>query len=441
MDSKRYIYKLNNGIRLLIVPQKTKLVNITINILLGQRHESKKEMELTHYIEHLMGRFTSEKYKDMNYISTELTKRGAITNASVDEYNTKFYIKGLYDDAEFYIDLLSNTIKDFHINNKILVQEKNAVIQELRNIISHSEYMFYYKIYEYISPKYAYIEDYKKHIKFIKNYDVNKLKDFIKEHINLDNIVIETSCPLDKLDDIRKLLKKYFNFEKPNTKFNIEYPNENFKNNGLKILYIKKKKKDDNVILSLQLYDNIKKHSNKHISLTFLNYICFNFNTGIFYKILREKLGLIYNISLQINIDNCNHKMSNITINTSVFKKNITILIKNILDILHNINITDDDINMAKNNLKIKFEFMKFISLDTKTEYYGEYMIFNKDIIPYDVIHKKYLDIDNKEIIKNINYFKKKLIKDVLIFYFSNNNLNKLIDKELNNSNIKYLSL
>lgn len=441
MDTKKYIYKLDNGIRLLIVPQKTKLVSISVNILLGQKHEKKNEMELTHYIEHLIGRFTSEKYKDMDYISKELTRRGAITNASVNDYLTKFYIKGMQNDTEFYIDLLSNCIKDFYINDKILVQEKHAVMQELRNIISDSEYNFNYNIIKYISPKYAYLEDYKQHIKFIKNYDVNKLKKYIKEHIDLKKIVVETSCPIDKLDITIKLLKKYFNFKKSYTKYDIKYPNENFKNNGLKILYIKKKKKDDNVLVSLKLYDNIKNYSNKHISLIYFKYICFNFNTGIFYKILREKLGLVYNISMSLNIDKINNKMSNLNIDTSIDMKNIGILIKNIIDIIKNIEIKDEDIKIAKRSLDIKFEFMKFVGLDTKTKYYGDFLIFNNDIIDYHKLRNKYLNMTNKDILKNIYYFKNKLLNDALIFYFSNNNLNNMINKELNNNNIKYIKL
>ena len=181
-NANKQIVKLRNGLRILVVPMPTDLTDVSMCILLGQNHEKPHEMELTHYMEHLMGRFTSKKYNNHKEISKELNKRGAITNASVDEYETKFWIQGFYKDVEFFIDLLSNTLKHFEIDKGLAKKEKNAVIQELRNYISDTNYTFEMKIWKYMYSKYAYQYDHQKHINNIRKFCIQDMYKFIKSH-------------------------------------------------------------------------------------------------------------------------------------------------------------------------------------------------------------------------------------------------------------------
>ena len=102
------IIKLKNGITVLIIPLNTMLTDVSINILLGSKNEKKSQMEIIHYIEHLIARFTSKKYNDYKFINKELHKRAAISNASVSDYETRFFIRGFYRDVEFFLDLFWN---------------------------------------------------------------------------------------------------------------------------------------------------------------------------------------------------------------------------------------------------------------------------------------------------------------------------------------------
>ena len=120
MDINIKRLKLKNGIRVIIVPLKTKLTYISTNFLLGRNQEKKDEVGLTHYCEHLLARLTSQKYKDVNYISDEIFKRGGLHNATVSDYEMEIYISGLFVDLEFYMDILSNTISKFYIENYLI---------------------------------------------------------------------------------------------------------------------------------------------------------------------------------------------------------------------------------------------------------------------------------------------------------------------------------
>ena len=104
MDANVKRIKLNNGIKAIIIPlkNKTNMCHVSASFFLGFNHENKKNGEISHYYEHLLGRLTSEKYKNNNYIYNEIARRGAYTNAYINKYETTIFINGLHSDIDFF---------------------------------------------------------------------------------------------------------------------------------------------------------------------------------------------------------------------------------------------------------------------------------------------------------------------------------------------------
>jgi len=336
MDTNIKKYALKNGIKVIIVPLKTKMTYISLSMLLGSYHERKGEGNLTHYYEHLLARLSSDKYKDYKYIGNEITKRGGNKNAYVNNYELFVYIKGFYEDFEFYIDVISNSIKKFYIDPKIANTEKGAVIQELRNIISRENYDFDFLIFKYLYPKHYHLEDFKRDINYIKKYNIKLIRKFIRNKILTNNIVINAACPRHKIKKTIQIINKYFGAIKKSKKQSINYPVLSVNNNKLKIVQIKNKKQDDNTIINIYTYMNIKFLSKEHLIQGLLQKILFNFELGVFYRELRESLGIIYNIHLYNNINVRNSKESYYNIVTKCSLKNVPTVINKIFDILHN---------------------------------------------------------------------------------------------------------
>lgn len=442
-NNKKVVKTLKNGIRVLIIPLNTKLTNVSVSILLGRNHEKYKERELTHYMEHLMARFTSDKYKDVKFIKKELDNRGAFTNAYVSNYETNFYIYGQYSDIEFFIDLLSNNLKDIYIDKSLFLQEKNAVIQELQSNMSHYEYNLDKKIYSYMFPKLFYQFDLQNRINNIKQYDINKLYNYIREHIILNNIIVNVSCPNGKEHETFKLIQKYFNFAKPEKKQKeLQYPVYKYDNDYLKIIYVNNHNKNiNNSILRIYVSEDIKFNSKEHFALLYLKNILFNFQTGTFYKNLRDKLGLVYGVRFNIDIDLHNSISSMYYIETSTNYNSIPILIEKILDIIENLTLTDEEINNGRKKLIIKNENEIFENLTSFNIYYGLYMLHKKPIIDKKDIHKKIINVSNNYIKKILAKFKKDILNKGLIFYYSKANKNEAIKKHIKDNKIKYLAL
>lgn len=439
-NTKKKIFKLSNGIKVLIIPLETKLTNVSVSILLGSTHEKKGEADLTHYMEHLMGRFTSKKYKNYDFISKELSKRGADINAYVSEYETKFYISGFYKDLPFFLDLLSNTINSFHLISSIAENEKNAVIEELEKYKSHHEYPFDFKVFSFLYPKYSYHYDYEYQIKVIKKYDIKNIYEYIRTHVLLQNITISVSCPLDAIQKTKTLITKTFNFQNNQKKRVIRYPTFNNNNKIFKIIQVKNKNKDIQSILKLHVDRKIDYLSKEHICLIFLNNIFFDFNTGVFYNILRKDLGLIYYIRMNINADIANSKSSSYEIETSTNNKNIPITIKHIIDIINKITITKEEFHNGKIMLLHKTELHKFFDLTSYNEYYEKYLLHNTPIIERSEIQKRITAITYDDLTNYLKKFKNNILKTGILFYYSHLNMNLDIKKIIQHR-AKYLQI
>jgi predicted Zn-dependent peptidase len=442
MDNNlKKIIKLKNGIQVMIIPMNTILTNVSINMLLGSNHEKYNEIELTHYMEHLMARFTSEKHNDYKEISRELNKRGAITNAYVTEYDTCFYIKGFYKDAEYYIDILANMINNFYLEKSIMDQEKRAVVQELRKYTADPEYIFDFKIMKYMYGKYAYQNDIDKHIKKVKTYNSKDVYRFIENHVLPQNIIVSVTCPLTKVNNALKLVKKHFSFQNNKTDKQIKYPLYQYNNKRLKVLYIQNKyKKKNNASVRVVVDNSIKYLSKEHLSLLFLKEILFNFETGIFYKKLRDEKGLIYNINIDLNIDLVNPKSSSYMIETSVEQKDTALLIQSILEIISKISLTDKEIQNGRTKFMVKYEDTKFNDLTSFHEHYTKYLLHKIPIVERSKIRDKIMSVTNTDINKTFEKFKKDILTQGLIFYFSTKNQNDKI-KSIVKRKIQYISI
>lgn len=439
-NTNKKIVKLKNGIRAIIIPMNTLLTSISVSILLGENHEKPNEIELSHYIEHLMSRFTSEKYSNYEIINQELSRRGAITNASVDKYETKFYIEGFYKDLEFYIDLLSNTICNFKLEKNIIKQEKYAITQELRNYIADYNYIFDMKIWKYMYSKYSYQFDHEKHIKQMNTYTEKQVYDFIKSHILFQNTVVSITCPNDAIDKTIALVKKYFSFPNNNKSASITYPLYQHDNNGLKVLHIKNNYDKSNTTLKLMVDNKIKYLSKEHLSMMILQEILFNFETGIFYKTLRDNLGLIYNISMELSVDIVNPLSSSYFIQTTTNCQKLPRLIKAMIEIISNLTLTEKEIQNGKQKIIVKYEYNKFNNLTSFNTYYGHYLLHKIPIVERHQIKDNLLRIKNSDIINTLQKMKHELLNKGLIFYYSKYNMNTKI-KNIADTKIKYIAL
>ena len=436
MDLKsKKIFRLDNGIRVLLLPlDDTKLVNIKLSILIGQNHENNKTHGITHYIEHLLGHFTSKKYKNYKIIKEKLSNVGASSNASVTDYIFDIYIYGLYLNIEMFMDILSNTFKDFYIDDNIFSQEKDAVINELiNNFIKKDSYIFYQKMNKYLFKKNYKIYDFCEDIKLINTFDKKKIYKFFYEYFIFKNMVLTISFNKKYTKHINNLVKKYFNFKDKNKKKNIKkikYPLLFKKNNKLRIINIFNENKDlyNNSNIVFTYYDNIKIYSKRWCILHYITQLLSTYEGPLMYK-MRTKLGLVYNISFNIDIDEYNSKNTTCTIYSNCIETKLPLFITNLLLLIDN--LSKKDLKNFKSIYKKKIININEINKNSIFSYqqYENNLLYKQNIINYKKILNIFKNITINDLNKELIILKNNFFNKGMLFYYSNKNYNKIIKK------------
>jgi predicted Zn-dependent peptidase len=327
-------------------------------------------------------------------------------------------------------------LNDFYIDPKLAENEKGAVIQELKNIISKETYDFDYNIFKYLFPKYAYLENYKKDIKYVKKYNVRLVKNFIKKKILTENIVLNITCPRNKIKETKYYIRKYFGIIKTDeeNKKNIKYPvlQNNARRSGkTRVVRIKNKAINDNTIINIYTFAEMEYLSKEHITHLILQNILFNFDIGVFYKELREKMGIIYNIHLRNNISIKNAKQSHYYIATKCDIKNVPAVIGKIIAILKTYKINPSDIKYSKNRMLASYEYSKFYNIDSYNGFYKNFLLYNKKMRKNKDIYDAIKNTTDKEVFEYYEKFKNNIIKNSTIFYYSHKNINNKINNKL----------
>jgi predicted Zn-dependent peptidase len=326
------------------------------------------------------------------------------------------------------MDILSNTIANFYIEDDVKNKEKGAVIQEYMGYISSNTYKFEYNMFRFLYPKYSYLADYEKQIKVVRHFDDDKIKGYIEKHLNTDNLVITITCPASKVKETIKNAKKYFGIVKYK-KTITGYPVIKHSNTSIHIVNIRNAIVDKNNAIAIHLSKRIEYFSAEYLILNFyIKLILFNFDTGIFYKKLRKNLGIIYNIGITVNVDSYNPEMSNYVIVSKCHNKNTMTFLENFLNILATYEIEDELILNAKRHLMFNYETTKFNTLNSYNNDYKNQLLFNKKVLTNKEIYKKTLSITPSQI---KGYYKDVFVKDILsrhiLFYYSNKNINREI--------------
>jgi predicted Zn-dependent peptidase len=427
---KKYIYKLKNGIKVIIVPLDTKLTSISLSIKLGHAHEKKNETGLSHFMEHLMARMTSQKYPDDKYISQELSRRGAYVNAYVSEYETKFYIRGLFKDIAFYLDVLSNGIFNFQMISGIAEKEKHAAIHELQQNIANQNYLFDYKIKGFFYPKHYYQYDDKQIIQFLKTYDIHRITEFIKTHLDIKNATVSVSCPIDSVSKTKKLIQTYFENQVQKYKVNLQYPKTIHINKGLKIFHIKNPQNENNVLFHIYVNTSMKFLSDEYLCLLIFNKLLCNFETGVLYNVLRKQHSLIYSINFNIDVNLHDSKSSLYYFQTATDSKNVSMFLYHFLDIMKKYTFREEHIEHIKNFIDVDMENQKFYTLTSVNDKYEKFLLHNRPVADEETeVVKRLRQLKMPYIKKMLRKFQNDVLENAIIFYYSHKNKNSQINK------------
>ncbi len=128
---KAYKTKLQNGLRILIVPVKNNpTVTVQVFVEAGSRYEEKRLNGMSHFLEHMCFKGT-QKRPSAKHISTELEALGASNNAFTSEEMTSYYAKARTKHFTHILDVIADLYMDPQLPAPELERERGVIIEEI----------------------------------------------------------------------------------------------------------------------------------------------------------------------------------------------------------------------------------------------------------------------------------------------------------------------
>tara|TARA_B110001469_G_C9642693_1_gene323629 strand:- start:2143 stop:3444 length:1302 start_codon:yes stop_codon:yes gene_type:complete len=430
-----YNYKidtLKNGLKILTVPNKeTKLIILTIFMKLGNDIETSNILEIGHFIEHLFSMFTSSKYPDGKINRENFAFKNIDLSAEIINKNIKFTLEFKNDNTEYVFDLISNALLDFKVDEDMFKQEKNAVIEELNEIIKDSDYKFDTKINSIIFKGHQREYSQKQRLINTRKLNSNDIAKYFNTYFTSKNYVIGIFGDVNtKLYNIFKSNMEYLKNDTPYTysKFNLKM--------SKKIVYHERRSKGITNVSNLKIIFKINCNlfdDDYYTIISLLDILCGDLNSLLLKK-LRNESGLVYDCEAVRDIDEIDNNISMIYFSTLCSNVNLLKVISHIFDILKELKINYIDkkyIKAYKSKIaiyKIKDNFTK--KPDMVLNSYLTYLLWNKPIVKFNKEYDKLSSI-SLEKIKKIAYklFNK---ENIVVCYDGNKKIDSDISKLVN---------
>ena len=433
----KYTFKvLENNLKFLSIPsKKTKIVYLQLSFNVGSDLETlnPNTLEITHFLEHMYGAFTSKKYPESYKLLEKLELLGIESDAYVNYNTTTYSLKGQSKYLEFMVDIFYNLFINFTVDNKYFEQERNAIVEEINSILNDGWIKLKEKVNSELFPNHVRELSQRFNIKNTYKIQPEDLITFHKKYYNTNNTLISISGDYNTktLNKIISLFKNIKKTGRPN-KFPIIKTIKN-KQKHKNLFYIK----NDNV-MSTNIYlvfkINIGRFDNRrYIIFAILNILTNGLDSRL-YKRLRGDSGLVYSIESDIDLGETSNTFSYISFSTQVLHKNVTKVIQiimNQLNIIKNTKINPNEIKKFESDIEMGHLNSK-LNKDPgiKLKQYSKYILWGQKPLNDLEKYKLNMNITADQILKMSKYIFD--FNKIQIFYSGKKNYDKKITEIIN---------
>lgn len=140
MDSRTS--RLKNGLRVVSIKlPHVESVTVAAFVNVGSRFETPELNGISHYLEHMAFKGTPTRTGEQ--IDSEIEFLGADINASTSKDRTAYYVSGLAENTETFVDLISDILSNSTFPEEEIERERSVILQEItagrdsRNRMAH----------------------------------------------------------------------------------------------------------------------------------------------------------------------------------------------------------------------------------------------------------------------------------------------------------------
>jgi len=360
--------KTSNGIN--VVTYSMEHVNsVTINVIVkvGSRYESEQESGISHFLEHMAFKGTSN--RTATEIAIEFDTIGGHFNAYTSRENTVYYTKVLSPHTKQAMTILADILQNSVFSSDEITKEFNVISQEIAEVKDNPDDLVYEKFYKLAYPNQPLGRSILGTVENIAKFDKPAFTSYMSKHYTANNIVISIAGKINHDDAVHLVEQLFSSFSESEKRscMTAQYKG------GIEI--IEKDLEQTTIALGFEgvSYSNIETFYHAQIlSIIFGG----GLSSRLFQKI-REELGLAYSIGSWLN----SYSDSGIfSIHAATDHSNVESVLDNINNEIDKIriNISEEELIRAKSQIESNI-YMAEERPEYKSEEIGKnFSIFGK---------------------------------------------------------------
>ena len=358
----------SNGIN--VVTYSMEHVNsVTINVIVkvGSRYESEQESGISHFLEHMAFKGTSN--RTATEIAIEFDTIGGHFNAYTSRENTVYYTKVLSQHTKQAMTILADILQNSVFSSDEITKEFNVISQEIAEVKDNPDDLVYEKFYKLAYPNQPLGRSILGTVENIAKFDKPAFTSYMSKHYTANNIVISIAGKINHDDAVHLVEQLFSSFSESEKRscMTAQYKG------GIEI--IEKDLEQTTIALGFEgvSYSNIETFYHAQIlSIIFGG----GLSSRLFQKI-REELGLAYSIGSWLN----SYSDSGIfSIHAATDHSNVESVLDNINNEIDKIriNISEEELIRAKSQIESNI-YMAEERPEYKSEEIGKnFSIFGK---------------------------------------------------------------
>lgn len=200
-------YTLNNGIKLVHKTTTSYVAHLGVIVNAGSRDESQEEQGIAHFIEHTIFKGTVK--RKSYHILSSLENVGGELNAFTTKEETCIHASFLNQYYSRALELFSDILINSTFPDKEIKKEKDVVIEEINYYKDLPDECIFDDFEEYMFKNHPLGRNILGIPSAIRTFNRKKIKSFIGENYNTDQIVI---CSVGNIDfeKLKLFVEKYF---------------------------------------------------------------------------------------------------------------------------------------------------------------------------------------------------------------------------------------
>ncbi len=287
-----------SGYKIIYIPTTKNITSVHSYVKTGSMCETVKENGISHLLEHII---IDSWERCKGNCTTYWSKKGILSNAQTLTLYTRYYIVGMSIELDDMINYMASIITNPKLSAKCIERSKQAVKDELLIKINNPEWKLYNTFYGSIEDDtknngIGRVANYPLQIKNLDTITQKTLTDYYEKWYRSDNIffVVVSNEPFSK---INKYFAKYLRKRPPLAFKQIE---PSIKCINCTSLFYRKNAEKSSFIVG---FINNNQHPNDYLYYLLIQDMLTGDTSSLLYRILREKLKLVYGIKLLFDMN------------------------------------------------------------------------------------------------------------------------------------------